>query len=82
MFLKIVFDTGHLVQFGNLRHVYGQVFLLFCKGLIVKRLVGSWYNEKDLLKKGTMFSVFSITGKVPVKKERFVIKDIGLLSSF
>ena len=28
------------------------------------------------------FAVFSITGKVPVEKEWFIIKDIGLLSSF
>ena len=34
------------------------------------------------MKKGITFAIFSTTGKVPVEKERFIIKDIGLLSSF
>ena len=34
------------------------------------------------LKKGITFAIFSITGKVLVERERFIIKDIGLLSSF
>ena len=60
-----------------------QAFLLFCSGLTVKRLVGIWYKEKDPFFFFVIsFSVFSITGKVPVEKEWFIIKDIGLLSSF
>ena len=34
------------------------------------------------LKKEITFAIFSITREVPVKKERFIIKDIGWLSSF
>ena len=34
------------------------------------------------MKKGITFASFSISGKVPVEKERFIIKDIGFLSSF
>ena len=34
------------------------------------------------MKNEFIFAIFSLTGKVPVKKERFIIKDIGLLSSF
>ena len=36
----------------------------------------------SFLKKGVTFAIFSITGKVPVQKERFIIKDIGLLKGF
>ena len=39
-------------------------------------------ERSSFLKKGITFAIFNITGKVPVEKERFKIKDIGFLSSF
>ena len=36
----------------------------------------------SILKKGVTFPNFCINGKIPVEKERFIIKDIDLLSSF
>ena len=82
LFLKPnCFHTRHFVQLGNLRHIYEQVFLLFCSGLKVKRLVINWYKEKGpRFWRRRLLWLFLV--KNPVEKERLIIKHIDLLSSF